>query len=110
MGAEISPYNFNYAVADDYSGSAFTATETSDGLGAKTGSYKVALPDGRTQTVTYTTDDVNGYVAEVTYEGVPQYPEAPVVKAAPVVVSHAPVAHAVAHHAPVLAHAVPVHV
>ena len=68
--AEVSPYNFNYAVADDYSGSAFTAAESSNGLGVKTGSYKVALPDNRTQTVTYTTDDGNGYVAEVTYQGV----------------------------------------
>merc|ERR1712128_354359 len=76
--AEVSPYNFNYAVADDYSGSSFTAGESSDGLGVKSGSYQVALPDGRTQTVTYTTDDVNGYVADVTYEGVPQYPPAAV--------------------------------
>merc|ERR1712025_856856 len=109
---EVSPYNFNYAVADDYSGSAFTAAESSDGLGVKTGSYKVALPDGRTQTVTYTTDDVNGYVAEVTYEGVPQYPEVPVVKAvhaAPVAVAH-PAPVAVAHAAPIaVAHAAPVH-
>merc|ERR1739845_63032 len=74
--AEVSPYNFNYAVADDYSGSSFTASENSDGLGVKQGSYQVALPDGRTQTVSYTTDDVNGYVADVSYEGVPQYPEA----------------------------------
>merc|ERR1719445_2666540 len=44
--AEVSPYNFNYAVADDYSGSSFTASENSDGLGVKQGSYQVALPDG----------------------------------------------------------------
>merc|ERR1712201_69068 len=72
--AEVSPYNFNYAVADDYSASNFQAAESSDGLGVKTGSYSVALPDGRTQTVNYSTDDVNGYVADVSYEGVPQYP------------------------------------
>merc|ERR1712201_50267 len=94
--AEVSPYNFNYAVADDFSGSSFTAAESSDGLGVKSGSYQVALPDGRTQTVSYTTDDVNGYVADVSYEGVPQYPEA-VPVAAPLV-AHAPVlAHPVAH-------------
>merc|ERR1712029_520283 len=117
--AEVSPYNFNYAVADDYSGSSFTASENSDGLGVKQGSYQVALPDGRTQTVTYTTDDVNGYVADVSYEGVPQYPEAvpvvaqaapllvkrPVTAAAPLAVAHAaPVA--VAHAAPLVAKAV----
>jgi len=104
--AEVSPYNFNYAVSDDYSGSSFTASESSDGLGAKSGSYQVALPDGRTQTVTYTTDDVNGYVADVSYEGVPAYPETPVVAAAPALVRRpllaaAPVA--VAHAAPVVA-------
>jgi len=99
-------------VSDDYSGSSFTASESSDGLGAKSGSYQVALPDGRTQTVTYTTDDVNGYVADVSYEGVPAYPETPVVAAAPALVRRpllaaAPVA--VAHAAPVaVAHAAPV--
>merc|ERR1712068_23387 len=39
--AEVSPYNFNYAVADDYSGSSFTAAESSDGLGVKSGYYQV---------------------------------------------------------------------
>merc|ERR1712243_56369 len=84
--AEVSPYNYNYAVADDYSGSSFTASESSDGLGVKSGSYQVALPDGRTQTVTYSTDDVNGYVADVSYEGVPQYP--PVAVATHAVAAH----------------------
>merc|ERR1712201_45727 len=46
--AEVSPYTYNYAVADDYSGSNFQAAESSDGLGNKQGSYSVALPDGRT--------------------------------------------------------------
>merc|ERR1739845_323538 len=101
--AEVSPYNYNYAVADDYSGSNFQAAESSDGLGVKSGSYSVALPDGRTQTVNYSTNDVDGYVADVAYDGVPQYPvAAPVAVAHPAVVAH-PVAHAVAHP---LAHAV----
>merc|ERR1712243_479925 len=30
---EISPYTYNYAVADDYSGSTFNAGESSDGTG-----------------------------------------------------------------------------
>merc|ERR1712025_1288923 len=103
--AEVPPYNFNYAVADDYSASNFQAAESSDGLRVKTGSYSVALPDGRTQTVNYSTDDVNGYVADVSYEGVPQYPPvaAPVAVAHPTVALAHPVAHAVAHP---VAHAV----
>lgn len=31
------------------------------------------LPDGRIQTVKYTADHYNGYVAEVSYEGNPIY-------------------------------------
>merc|ERR1711892_1315641 len=70
------PYTYTYGVADDYSKANFNAAETSDVNGVVSGSYTVALPDGRTQTVSYTADHVNGYVAEVTYEGVPVYPEA----------------------------------
>merc|ERR1712061_487342 len=62
------PYTYEYAVADDYSKAAFNAAEASDGK-AVTGSYSVALPDGRTQHVKYTADHYNGYIAEVTYEG-----------------------------------------
>merc|ERR1711971_787084 len=46
----------------------------SDGKAVQ-GSYSVALPDGRTQHMTYTADHHNGFIAEVTYEGVPVYPE-----------------------------------
>merc|ERR1712210_173100 len=94
---EISPYTYNYAVADDYSNSNFNAGESSDGAGNAEGSYSVALPDGRIQHVNYHSDPVNGYVAEVTYDGTAAYPEAVVAHAAPV--------HAVAHHA--VAHAAP---
>merc|ERR1712036_101050 len=66
------PYSYQYGVADDYSKANFNA----DGAGVVTGSYSVALPDGRTQHVKYTSDHYNGYVAEVTYEGEPVYPEA----------------------------------
>merc|ERR1712156_909645 len=68
------PYAFQYGVADDYSGAKFNAQETADGK-AVSGSYQVALPDGRIQTVTYTADHYNGYVADVKYEGTPVYPK-----------------------------------
>ena len=70
------PYTYEYAVADDYSKAAFNAAESADPSGNVVGSYSVALPDGRTQHVKYTADHYNGYVAEVSYEGVPVYPEA----------------------------------
>merc|ERR1712152_46038 len=120
MGAEtyadeVSPYTYTYAVADDYSKAAFNAEETSDGASNVQGSYRVALPDGRIQTVTYTSNGYDGYVADVTYEGTAAYPEAPApgykaapAYAAPVVAHAAPAYHApvVAHAAPVVAHAV----
>ena len=81
---EISPYTYNYAVADDYSKSNFNAAESNDGTGVVEGSYSVALPDGRVQHVAYHANDIDGYVAEVTYDGTAVYPEA-----VPVAVAHA---------------------
>merc|ERR1711962_1349861 len=90
-------YAYQYAVADDYSGANFGQEEQRDGY-TTTGSYRVALPDGRTQVVTYhTADAYSGNIAEVTYEGVASYGPAPVAA-----VAHAPV---VAHPRPVIAHA-----
>ena len=67
------PYAFEYGVHDEYSGANFNQAETSDAH-AVTGSYSVALPDGRTQTVNYKADGY-GYVADVTYQGQAHYPE-----------------------------------
>lgn len=53
------PYNYGYAVHDDYSGSTFNAQESADGKNV-IGSYQVHLPDGRIQTVKYTADHYNG--------------------------------------------------
>ena len=58
---------------DDYSHSDFGHSEQRDGY-KTSGSYRVALPDGRVQIVTYTADE-NGYVADVKYEGEATYPK-----------------------------------
>merc|ERR1712126_616952 len=95
--AESSPYNYQYAVADDYSGANFAQSEANDGTGAVSGSYSVNLPDGRVQHVTYEANDITGNVATVTYDGTASYPD--IVGAA-----HPVVGHAVAH--PALGHAI----
>ena len=95
--ASPKPYAFEYGVSDSYSGANFAQKETSDAK-VTTGSYTVALPDGRTQIVNYQADPhgYGGYVADVKYKGVahpgPAYKPAP----HPVPVHHAPV-----HHAPI---------
>merc|ERR1712158_244839 len=71
------PYTYTYGVADDYSKANFNAAETGDANGVVGGSYSVYLPDGRIQTVTYTADHANGYVATVEYSGEAVYPPAP---------------------------------
>jgi len=88
---EPAVYQYGYAVADDYSGSNFAQNEKRDGY-ATTGEYRVALPDGRTQIVTYNTaDGYSGNVADVKYEGEAHYePYHP----APVKVHAAPAYHA----------------
>ena len=90
---EPAPYKYEYGVHDDYTGTTFNAGEASDEYGNVEGSYSVALPDGRTQHVTYHADHYGGYVADVTYEGVPQYAE---------------VVHPAPYHAPAPAYPAPV--
>ena len=68
------PYDFAYQVVDDYTYNNFGHKESSDGK-VVSGSYNVLLPDGRTQTVTYTVDDYSGFVAKVDYAGEAKYPE-----------------------------------
>ena len=68
------PYAYQYGVHDDYSGANFNAQETADGK-AVSGSYQVYLPDGRVQTVTYTADHYNGYIADVKYDGEAKFPK-----------------------------------
>ena len=77
-------YEYKYGVdaQDGYNGYVqFGAEEARDGYSTY-GSYRVLLPDGRTQIVTYNTaDGYSGNVMDVKYEGKASY--APVHKAAP---------------------------
>merc|ERR1719432_239770 len=70
---KLAPQPYAY----DYSKANFKKAESQDANGNVAGSFTIALPDGRIQTTTYTADHYNGFVAEVTYEGTPVYPEAP---------------------------------
>jgi hypothetical protein len=84
------PYQFEYGVADQYTGTNFQAVENQDEKGTVIGSYRVNLPDGRVQTVTYTADHYGGFVADVKYEGEAQYPPEKEYKPAPAPYKAAP--------------------
>jgi len=71
------PYQYEYGVADQYSGTNFQHAESQSDLGEVLGSYKVNLPDGRVQTVSYRADPKLGFVADVKYEGEAVYPPEP---------------------------------
>eukprot|EP00095_Tigriopus_kingsejongensis_P002847 maker-scaffold442_size170051-snap-gene-0.25 protein:Tk02847 transcript:maker-scaffold442_size170051-snap-gene-0.25-mRNA-1 annotation:"hypothetical protein DAPPUDRAFT_59257" len=71
------PYSFNYQVnAPEYAND-YGHQEQSDGNVVR-GSYRVALPDGRIQIVTYTADHDSGYQAQVEYQGEASYPDQPI--------------------------------
>ena len=88
------PFSYQYGVADDYSGANYEKAENQDASGNLQGSYRVNLPDGRVQIVTYTADHQNGFIADVKYEGTAVYPEekpyAPAPKYAPAPPKYAP--------------------
>merc|ERR1712038_1082544 len=66
-------YDTPAAYAYEYGGANFGQNEARDGY-ATNGGYRVALPDGRTQIVTYTVaDGYSGYIADVKYEGEAHY-------------------------------------
>merc|ERR1711892_740801 len=75
-------YNYQYGVNDPaYSGAVFSQQENRADYNTN-GEYRVNLPDGRVQIVTYTAGP-EGYVADVKYEGEAVYPEAAPYKPAP---------------------------
>merc|ERR1711874_836217 len=98
-------YNYQYGVNDpEYSGAVFNHQENRADYDT-TGEYRVNLPDGRVQIVTYTAGP-EGYVADVKYEGEAVYAEVQPYKPAPapykpvVKVVPAPVVKVVAAPAP----------
>ena len=86
------PFAYAYGVSDEYAGTNFDKKETQDEYGVVNGEYRVALPDGRTQIVTYTADHTNGFIADVKYEGKPHYAPAQV---------HGPKYHPAPIHKPI---------
>merc|ERR1719348_799272 len=97
------PFAYEYGGADEY-GRHFAKTEAQDENGVVQGEYRVELPDGRVQIVTYHADPEGGFVADVKYEG-EAIPYVPAPKAV-----HVPVAHAIhAAPAPLLHHPAPLH-
>ncbi|XP_068247637.1 cuticle protein-like [Palaemon carinicauda] len=83
------PFDFQYAVKDEYNGLDFEHRSKSDG-NVVNGQYQVLLPDGRIQTVTYNADHSKGYLADVVYKGEAQYPKTQSYKPAPTYSSPAP--------------------
>merc|ERR1739844_787714 len=76
-----APYNapsyaFKYTVEDGPYGPVFSHGEERENYNTK-GEYQVTLPDGRVKTVTYTVEGPSGFIADVKYDGVSVYPDAP---------------------------------
>ena len=100
MDAKINMIKIKLTIflQDSYSGADFAKKEVQDEYGVVTGEYRVALPDGRIQIVTYHADHEGGFIADVKYEGAAVYPEP----------HHGPAPYAPAHPAP-LHHGGPPH-
>merc|ERR1712072_601242 len=69
-------YAYKYTVDDGPYGPVFSHGENRENYNTK-GEYQVNLPDGRVATVTYTVDGPSGFIADVKYDGVSVYPDAP---------------------------------
>merc|ERR1711962_1216554 len=83
-------YNYEYGVNDGY-GAVFSQQEERSDYNTA-GEYRVNLPDGRVQIVTYSAGP-EGYVADVKYEGEPVYPEEKPYKPAPAPYKPAPASY-----------------
>ncbi|KAG7157222.1 Pro-resilin-like 6 [Homarus americanus] len=72
-GVEVSSYEFGYGVLDSDTGNQFFHAEKRE-QGQTKGSYKIQLPDGRVQTVTYVANS-RGFHPKVTFDGEARYPD-----------------------------------
>jgi len=70
------PYQYQLKVEDDKTSNSYEISETGS-PDLVVGSYRIALPDGRTQIVTYEVHPDKGFDAKVSYEGTAQYPDTP---------------------------------
>merc|ERR1712117_778158 len=74
--ASRGPYEFQFRVDDPETYNKYEIQEKGDPDIVK-GSYRINLPDGRTQVVNYEVHPERGYEAKITYEGEAQYPDTP---------------------------------
>ncbi|XP_044758456.1 uncharacterized protein LOC123316453 [Coccinella septempunctata] len=70
---EQKNYAFSYKVVDHLTGDDFSHTQSQNERATR-GEYRVKLPDGRVQIVSYTADK-NGYKADVKYQDVATQPQ-----------------------------------
>lgn len=91
MDGPPKPFAYEYGGADK-DGRHFAKTEKKDEEGVVTGEYRVELPDGRVQIVSYRADPELGYQADVRYEGEarPYVPEEEYQERRPYVPQHKP--------------------
>lgn len=61
------PYDINWGIEDREGGNFYSHSETSGGQDVQ-GEYRVLLPDGRMQVVSFWADPESGYNARVKYE------------------------------------------
>merc|ERR1739847_56539 len=70
------PYAYQVKVEDDKTSNRYEINESGSPEIVE-GSYRIALPDGRGQVMTYQVHADKGFEAKVSYEGTAQYPDSP---------------------------------